>query len=207
MKVTVGGSYHEPGWTSVCNLIRKLKEAGHEVLAPGEEWVPVNQDDSYVRFKGEEEKSAVELQEGFYDSMEQSDAYIICNPNSYEGLAVSVEFGYATSLILNKESNLKQIYFMEPPLGYDIFKENPEISKQEFKEALNNNEKFKNELAYFKKFLDSSETISYSSFGEFYNDLRDLFGKVIYLEEKGVVTIGVDSLLEPKREENNSEGR
>lgn len=39
MKVTVGGSYHEPGWTAVCNLVKNLKEAGHEVLAPGDEWI------------------------------------------------------------------------------------------------------------------------------------------------------------------------
>lgn len=34
MKVTVGGSFHEPGWTAVLETIKKLKEAGHEVLAP-----------------------------------------------------------------------------------------------------------------------------------------------------------------------------
>ena len=34
MKITVGGSFHEPGWTAVCETVRKLKEAGQEVLAP-----------------------------------------------------------------------------------------------------------------------------------------------------------------------------
>lgn len=77
MKVTVGGSYHEPGWTAVCNLIRKLKEAEHQVLAPGAEWVPINKDDSFIKFKGEENRTMEELQEGFFDKMDLSDAYII----------------------------------------------------------------------------------------------------------------------------------
>ena len=34
MKLTIGGSYHEPGWTAVCEIVRKLKNAGHEILAP-----------------------------------------------------------------------------------------------------------------------------------------------------------------------------
>jgi hypothetical protein len=34
MKVTVGGSYHEPGWTHVCQTVQQLQEAGHQVLAP-----------------------------------------------------------------------------------------------------------------------------------------------------------------------------
>ena len=34
MKLTVGGSFHEPGWTAVCETVKKLKAAGHEILAP-----------------------------------------------------------------------------------------------------------------------------------------------------------------------------
>lgn len=31
MKITVGESFHEPGWTSVKNTIKKLQNAGHQV--------------------------------------------------------------------------------------------------------------------------------------------------------------------------------
>lgn len=34
MKITVGGSFHEPGWKSVLDTVKKLKDAGHQVLAP-----------------------------------------------------------------------------------------------------------------------------------------------------------------------------
>lgn len=43
--------------------------------------------------------------------MKKSDVYVICNPNSYEGFMVSVEFGYATYSILHSDSNLRKIYF------------------------------------------------------------------------------------------------
>lgn len=34
MKITVGGSFHEPGWTAVKSTVKKLQNAGHQVLAP-----------------------------------------------------------------------------------------------------------------------------------------------------------------------------
>lgn len=34
LKITVGGSFHEPGWTAVCSTVKKLQYAGHQVLAP-----------------------------------------------------------------------------------------------------------------------------------------------------------------------------
>ena len=34
MKITVGGSFHEPNWTEVMNTVKKLQVAGHQVLAP-----------------------------------------------------------------------------------------------------------------------------------------------------------------------------
>lgn len=206
MKVTVGGSYHQPGWTEVCNLIRKLKEAGHEVLAPDDEWIPINKDDSFIRFKGEENRTIEELQNAFFDKMYLSDAYIICNPNSYEGMAVSVEIGYACGLILNKKSNLKQIFFMEKPLGYELFKENPNINEEEFRKAVLDNPKFKKELGYYRKFLNNSKSeISYGSISDFYCDLRDFFVKVLVLEKMGGITIGLDSILMHKKEDIDRE--
>jgi len=34
MRITVGGSFHEPGWAAVLNTVKKLQAAGHYVLAP-----------------------------------------------------------------------------------------------------------------------------------------------------------------------------
>ena len=38
MKITIGGSFHEPGWSEVVETANKLRRSGHIVLAPGEEW-------------------------------------------------------------------------------------------------------------------------------------------------------------------------
>ena len=52
----------------------------------GEEWKPININDEFVRFKGEENIPVTELQNGFFSCMDRSDAHVISNPNSYEGL-------------------------------------------------------------------------------------------------------------------------
>lgn len=202
MKVTVGGSYHEPGWTHVCNLIKKLKQSGHEVLAPGSEWTPINKNDSFIKFQGQENKSIKELQDSFFDAMAKSDAYIICNPNSYEGFAVSVEIGYASALLMHKNSNLKQMYFMEPPLGYEIFRQNPKIELEEFEHEVMNNPVYENELNYYKKCLGATGGISYTQMSDFYADIKDLVGKIMVLEKMGLATIGLDSILTYKEKED-----
>lgn len=62
MNITVGGSFHQPGWSYVQSTIRKLEKAGHNILAPKSEWEPINIQDSFVRFRGEEEMDPKELQ-------------------------------------------------------------------------------------------------------------------------------------------------
>lgn len=51
MKLTIGGSYHQPYWNEICSLIKKLENAGHKVLAPGLEWEPINQADAFIKFR------------------------------------------------------------------------------------------------------------------------------------------------------------
>lgn len=202
MKVTVGGSYHEPGWTAVCDLVKKLKESGHEVLAPGEEWSPINKNAEFIKFKGEEDKSIKELQDGFFDKMEESDAYIVCNLNSYQGMAVSTEIGYATAIMLSKEpKKLKQIYFMNQPLGYELIKKNPSICIEDFEQQVRNDPQYKNELNYYQKFFDEV----YTKFSDFYSDVWDFAAKVFFLERKGLATIGLDSILIAKKEKQQSD--
>lgn len=101
MKITVGGSFHEPVWSKVVETANILRNSGHIILAPGEEWTPINLKDDFVRFKGEEYMSAVDLQKGFLDAMKQSDAYVIVDYNGYIGQTVSAEFGYAAAFALS----------------------------------------------------------------------------------------------------------
>lgn len=61
---------------------------------------------------------------------------------------------------------------------------------------------FKNELEYYRKFLNNSKPeISYRNLSDFYCDLRDFFIKVLVLEKMGALTIGLDSILMNKKEE------
>ena len=66
MKITVGGSFHGEGWTEVVKTADKIRKAGHTILAPGEEWTPINVEDKFVRFKGQEGMNSVDLQRSFF---------------------------------------------------------------------------------------------------------------------------------------------
>lgn len=101
MKITVGGSFHEPVWSNVVETANKLRNAGHIILAPGEEWTPINSEDGFVKFKGEEYMNPVDLQKGFLDTMLKSDAYVIVDYNGYVGQTVAGEFGFASASVLS----------------------------------------------------------------------------------------------------------
>ncbi len=138
-----------------------------------------------------------ELQKGFFSCMDRSEPYVISNPNSYEGYMVSIEFGYATYSILHTASELRKIYFTNIPLGYDKFALNPNLSFNTFLRNLYHDPAFQNELAFYKRIKDKRDKIfTYSSERDFYDDLRDMYGKVLLLKERNNLVIGLDSLLD-----------
>ena len=170
------------------------------------EWEPVNINDEFVRFKGEENISIEELQEGFFSCMDKSDAYVISNPNSYEGFMVSVEFGYATNSILNSKGPLKKIYFTNTPLGYDKLDSEPIMPYETFLKKLYNDPSYQNELAYFKKSINSNDrNFRYTSERDFYDDLIDRYSKLLVLKSRGDLIIGLESLLENYRGKKNGQ--
>lgn len=195
MKLTVGGSFHEPGWSYVCDTVKKLKLAGHTILAPSEEWEPINIKDEFVKFKGEEKTSSSELQKNFFSCIEQSDAYIISNPNSYEGFMVSIEFGYATACITSDKSPLKRIYFTNTPLGYDKFQISPNLDFETFLKNLYTNPEYKNELSFFKKHKSPKGVLEFTSEKDFFHDLKNMYGKLLYLQSHNGLVIGIESLI------------
>lgn len=162
----------------------------------GPEWEPININDEFVKFKGEENCSIEELQNGFFSCMEKSDAYVISNPNSYEGYMVSIEFGFATQCILSRLTTLKKIYFTNTPLGYDKFISNPNLTFDAFLKDLYSNPSYQNELSYFKKCTQNADPLfHYDSERDFYDDLKDMYGKTLLLQSRGGLVIGLDSLL------------
>lgn len=131
--------------------------------------------------------------------MDQSDAYVICNPNSYEGFMVSTEFGYAVGHILHSSDTLKKIYFTNTPLGYDKFCTSANHSFENFLENLYKNPNWKNELAYYKKIKESKDSFKYNSERDFYDDLQDMYLKLLFLQSRGGIVIGIESLLDKNK--------
>ncbi len=132
--------------------------------------------------------------------MEQSDVYVICNPNSYEGFMVSIEFGYATHNILHSLGTLRKIYFTNTPLGYDKFNSDLGLSFDTFLENLYNNPHYQNELDFFRKHRYSKDLdFKYTCERDFYDDLKDMYGKVLLLQSRGNLVIGLESLLDKNK--------
>lgn len=108
-------------------------------------------------------------------------------------MCVSGEFGYATALLLNEQSNLKQIYFNRPSLGYSIFpemrKKGKRITEENFYSELSTNPKYRDAYkAYHTK----------SGFDFLYEDTLLLHCQMLFLQEKNLLTIGIDELLKIK---------
>lgn len=69
---------------------------------------PKNPGGEFVVFTGEEGLSPLKLERHHLDSIEKSDALIVCDPKGYVGASALIEIGYAQSLG-------KRIIFMEQP--------------------------------------------------------------------------------------------
>lgn len=163
----------------------------------GEEWEPINNTDDYVRFKGEENASPFELQEGFLSCIDQSDAYVICNPNSYEGFMVSFEFGYASARIIQGKGPMKYICFTETPLGFDKFSSVEKLTAEDFRQKLYKDPNYSKELEYYRKIREKSDGyFGYNDESDFYEDLSSMYGKLKLLEKRGALIVGIDKLRE-----------
>ena len=120
MKIVIGGSYHNPNWQEVRKVIMKLQAVGHEIIAPGGEWEPININDEFVKFKGEDEIPIETLQNEFYCKvLQDADAFVVVNSNGYLGYTATVELAYAMGFNLTLQRRFS-IYFTEEPT---IFKE------------------------------------------------------------------------------------
>lgn len=134
--------------------------------------------------------------------MDKSDIYVISNSNSYEGYMVSIEFGYATYSILHSSSSLRKIYFTNIPLGYDKFNSDIDLSFDTFLENLYKNPSYQNELAFFIKHSNNKNNVfQYTSERSFYDDLKDMYGKVLLLQSRGNLIIGLEDLLVKNKNE------
>ncbi len=123
MDIVVGGSYHNKNWDEIVTVINKLKKAGHNIIAPGNEFEPINVNDEFVKFKGEENLPIEILQGEFYRKINIiADAFVVVDRDGYIGSTVARELLFAT-IVTQLTDKLKKIYFTETPLFYDVFGE------------------------------------------------------------------------------------
>ena len=120
MKIVVGGSYHNPNWQEVKKVMEELQSAGHVVIAPGGEWEPININDEFVKFKGENEIPREILQSEFNRKFcEEADAFVIVDGGGYLGYTVTQEIMLVLAVNLTLHRRFL-IYFTEEPT---VFKE------------------------------------------------------------------------------------
>ena len=121
MDIVVGGSFHKDNWGEVRTTIEMLNNSGHHIVAPGGEWEPINLDDEFVKFKGEETVPREVLQGQFYGKINEiADVFVVVDKDGYIGETVINEILDAMD-ISQVRVKLKAIYFTETPFFYEIF--------------------------------------------------------------------------------------
>lgn len=94
--ITLSGSFRKhPSY--ILNVKDQLEKMGTVVLSP-RFTKPNNPGEEFVVFTGEEGKSPLELERHHLDSIEKSDALVVCDPEGYVGASALIEIGYANSL-------------------------------------------------------------------------------------------------------------
>ncbi|GIW65492.1 MAG: hypothetical protein KatS3mg094_011 [Candidatus Parcubacteria bacterium] len=94
--VTISGSFRKH-LDYILKIKKELENNGVHILSPRFE-EPKNPGEEFVIFTGEENLSPLELERYHLDSIENSDALIVCDPNGYVGAYDLLEIGYAHSL-------------------------------------------------------------------------------------------------------------
>lgn len=105
-EVTLSGSFRKH-LNYIVEVRKTLLNHGAEVLSP-RFTDPKNPGEEFVVFTGEEGLSPLELERHHLESIEKSDALIVCNPAGYVGASALIEIGYAQALG-------KRIIFIERP--------------------------------------------------------------------------------------------
>ncbi len=104
--VTISGSFRKH-LDYILKVKKELENKGVHILSPRFE-EPKNPGEEFVIFTGEEGLSPLELERYHLNSIENSDALIVCDPDGYVGASALLEIGYAHSLG-------KRIIFTEKP--------------------------------------------------------------------------------------------
>jgi len=104
--VTISGSFRKH-LEYILKIKEKLEAQGTKVLSP-RFTEPKNPGERFVVFTGEEGLSPLELERHHLESIYESDALIVCDPEGYVGASALLEIGFANAIG-------KRIIFAEKP--------------------------------------------------------------------------------------------
>ncbi len=104
--ITISGSFRKH-MDYILQLKKELETASIEILSLRFA-EPKNPGEDFVIFAGEEGRTPLELERHHLNSIENSDALIVCDPGGYVEASALIEIGYAHAIG-------KKIIFTEPP--------------------------------------------------------------------------------------------
>lgn len=193
MNIVIGGSYHK--FLEEINKIHdRLERNGHKILAPlkSARASKVDSKYNYILFQGEEEKNPVNVQKKFLKQIRKADAFVICNKNGYMGQTVAAEMGWAYAAIKDKKFPLKQMYLTDSITLLDTLEKKGRISIQDVKDD--------SQLQYYKKYYNMTEE-------EIRDQCEFILIHIAGYKSEGVLTVGIDKLLEKEKMQYYDEGR
>lgn len=104
--VTISGSFRKH-LDYIVKVKQEIEAKGAKVLSP-RFTAPKNPGEEFVVFQGEEGLAPLELERHHLDSIDKSDALVVCDPEGYVGASALIEIGYAQALGL-------KVVFVEKP--------------------------------------------------------------------------------------------
>ena len=110
MKVVISGSFRKH-LQGILKLKKELEDRGIEVIKPNRVKTIKNiANPDFVKFEGEENIHPWILEREYFDAIEECDAHIIYNKDSYLGMSATIELGASMA----KGENTK-VYLLERP--------------------------------------------------------------------------------------------
>ena len=126
MKVVISGSFRKH-LQGILKLKKELEDKGIEVIKPNRVKTIQNiANPDFVKFEGEENIHPYILEREYFDAIEECDAHIIYNQDSYLGQSVTYKLGGS----MGKGEKTK-VYFIERPNPNKMIEQKGDIDEGE----------------------------------------------------------------------------
>ena len=131
MKVVISGSFRKH-LQGILKLKKELEERGIEVIKPNRVKTIKNIDDpDFVKFEGEENVHPYMLEREYFNAIEECDAHIIYNQDSYLGQSATYELGASMA-----KGEKTKVYFIEKPNPNKMIEQKGDIDEGEKKDII-----------------------------------------------------------------------